>query len=120
MAEKKPPLTQQALAERVDASQRAVAGWLQGVMPHAKTLNKICFALGVRRDWLLYGEGEKYLGKIRLEEMPPGYNRREKITFIEEQAPELLPLVDAFLDSVQKQLGERAGTRARKSRRASR
>ena len=111
----------QALAERVDVTPSAVAGWLQGTIPYPRTLNKICLALGVRRDWLLYGEGEKHLGKLSVvEEMPSTYSRREKITFIEEQAPELLPLVDAFLDSVQKQLPvARDGKRSRKTRRSS-
>jgi hypothetical protein len=32
--------------------------------------------------------------------MPTEYSRPEKITLIEEHTPELLPLVDAFLESV--------------------
>ena len=105
MLERKPPMTQQMLAERVGVTQSAVAGWMQGTIPYARTLNQICLALSVRRDWLLHGQGDKKLPKFRAEEMPTGYNRREKITYIEEQMPELLPLVDAFLDSVKKQLG---------------
>jgi transcriptional regulator with XRE-family HTH domain len=123
MRERKPPLTQEALADRVGVTASAVGGWLHGTIPYARTLNKICLALGVRRDWLLYGEGEKYLPKgFRVaEEFPSGYSRRDKITFIEEQAPELLPLVDAFLESVGKQLASsRDGKPARKSRRSSR
>ena len=105
MNERDPPLTQEALAERVGVSQQAVGGWLRGSVPYPSTLNKLCLSLGVRRDWLLYGEGKKHLPKMLIEELPREYSRREKITFIEEQAPELLPLVDAFLDSMQKQLG---------------
>ena len=121
MLERKPPLTQDALAERVGVTGSAVNGWLHGTIPYPKTLNKICLALGIRRDWLLYGEGEKDLPKFTSQEMPPTYSRREKITFIEEQAPELLPLVDAFLESVHKQLGAaHAGKRSRKTSRASR
>jgi len=121
MLERKPPLTQQALADRVGVTQRAVTGWLQGVIPYPKTLNRICLTLGIRRDWLLYGEGDKHLPKFATEELPPTYNRREKITFIEEQAPELLPLVDAFLESMHKQLAAgRGGKRSRKTSRASR
>lgn len=105
MNERNPPLTQDALAERVGVTGAAVSGWLKGTIPYPKTLNKICLALGVRRDWLLHGEGKKELPKFSAEEMPPTYSRREKITFIEEQAPELLPLVDAFLESVRSQLG---------------
>ena len=106
MLEHKPPLLARDLADRVGVTPGAVSGWLRGTIPYPRTLNKICLVLGVRRDWLLHGEGEKHLPALRnAEEMPPTYNRREKITFIEEQAPELLPLVDAFLDSVHKQLG---------------
>lgn len=105
MNERDPPLTQESLAERVGVSQQAVGGWLRGSIPYPSTLNKICLTLGVRRDWLLYGEGEKALPKMLMQELPKEYSRREKITFIEEQAPELLPLVDAFLDSMHKQLG---------------
>lgn len=120
MLERRPPLTQEALADRVGVTQRAVAGWLQGTIPYPKTLNRICFELGVRRDWLLYGEGEKELPKIRTAEMPHAYSRREKITWIEESAPELLPLVDAFFQNLEKQLGvARDGTRSRKIRRSS-
>lgn len=123
MLERKPPLTQDALGERVGVTGSAVNGWLHGAIPYPRTLNKVCLTLGVRRDWLLYGEGEKYLPKVasvNLKEMPPSYTVREKITFIEEQAPELLPLVDAFLESVHKQLAVgRDGKRARKTNRAS-
>lgn len=121
MNERKPPLTQEAVAERVGVTTSAVSGWLKGAIPYPKTLNKICLSLGVRRDWLLYGEGVKELPKVGAEEMPPGYSRREKITFIEEQAPEMLPLVDAFLDSVQKQLASgNASTPQKKTRQSSR
>lgn len=115
LEERRPPMTQEALAERVGVTPSAVTGWLHGSIPYPSTLNKLCLALGVRRDWLLYGEGKKELPKIAIEEMPVTYSRREKITFIEEQAPELLPLVDAFLDSVQKQLG--AGSASKPKRR---
>lgn len=107
MLERKPPLTQQGLAERVGVTTSAVTGWLHGTIPYPKTLNRICLTLGVRRDWLMYGEGEKYLPAItmdRIEEMPATYTAREKITFIEEKSPELMPLVHSFLDSVRKLL----------------
>jgi transcriptional regulator with XRE-family HTH domain len=123
LRDRKPHLTQEALADRVGVTPSAVGGWLRGTIPYARTLNKLCLVLGVRRDWLLHGEGEKYLpeGFRVAEEMPTGYSRREKITFIEEQAPELLPLVDAFLDSVQKKLAAApGGKRAKKTRRSSR
>jgi transcriptional regulator with XRE-family HTH domain len=123
MLDYRPPLTQDALAERVGVTQAAVGGWLHGAIPYPSTLNRICLTLGVRRDWLLYGEGEKYLPKNLniVREMPPTYSRREKITFIEEQAPELLPLVDAFLDSVRKKLGAGHTSKpSKKTRRSSR
>jgi transcriptional regulator with XRE-family HTH domain len=122
MLEKKPAMTQEVLADRVEVTAAAVSGWLHGAIPYPKTLNRICLALGVRRDWLLYGEGDKYLPALPvIQEMPATYSRREKITFIEDHAPELLPLVDAFLDSVNKQLGAgRASKPSRKTRRSSR
>jgi transcriptional regulator with XRE-family HTH domain len=122
MLEKSPPLTQEMFADRVGVTPSAVTGWLRGAIPYPKTLNRICLSLGVRRDWLLHGKGEKYLGQLpTVQEMPPTYSRREKITFIEDHAPELLPLVDAFLDSVHKQLGaEPASKLKRKTHRSSR
>jgi transcriptional regulator with XRE-family HTH domain len=122
MNERRPPMTQYGLAQLVEVTPPAVSGWLkEGTIPYPSTVNRLCLALGVRRDWLLYGEGDKYLGKIpTIEEMPASYSRREKITFIEDHAPELLPLVDDFLESVRKQLAaERAGKRRRKTRRSS-
>jgi transcriptional regulator with XRE-family HTH domain len=120
MTERDPPLTQQALADRVGVSQAAVTGWLHGTIPYPRTLNELCLTLGVRRDWLLRGKGEKYLPAGLVAEMPPTYSRREKISVIEEQAPELLPLVDAFLDSMQKQIGDvSASTPKKKTREAS-
>lgn len=108
MTERRPALTQAALAERVGVTQTAVATWLHGSRkPYEKHVQKICLTLGIRRDWLLYGEGEKYLraGVVQETPMPTGYSRREKIRYIEDHAPELLPLVDEFLGSVQRQLG---------------
>lgn len=120
MEERDPPLTQQALADRVGVSQAAVGGWLRGTIPYPRTLNEVCLTLGVRRDWLLRGKGEKYLPKGLVSEMPPTYSLREKIIYIEEQAPELLPMVDAFLDSLRKQLGDASGKPSKKARGASR
>jgi transcriptional regulator with XRE-family HTH domain len=122
MAEHRPPLTQQAVAERVGVRQGSVWNWLTGAVPHPSTLNKLCLTLGVRRDWLLYGEGEKYLpdlAKLIVQEMPPTYSRREKITFIEENMPELLPLVDAFLDSMRKQLDDEGASKPKRKVRQS-
>jgi len=122
MEEHRPPITQHALAAMVGVTQPAVAGWLEGAIPYARTVNKICSVLGVRRDWLLYGEGKKYLPKAPraqpLREDAPEYNVREKITLIEEQKPELIPLIDAFLDTLQKQPlpGAIRGKPARKTR----
>jgi transcriptional regulator with XRE-family HTH domain len=122
MNERNPPLTQEALAERIGVTHQAVGRWLKGAIPYPSTLNKICLALGVRRDWLLYGEGKKELPDIgSIQELPRDYSRREKITFIEEQAPELLPLVDSFLESVRRQIGdERASKPKRRTRESSR
>jgi len=117
-------ISQHAFADLVGVTQPAVAGWRSGAIPYARTVNRICAMCGVRRAWLLYGEGEKEApraAKGRASEEPAEYNRREKITFIEEQAPELLPLVDAFLDSVQRQHGAGLASKPqKKTREASR
>lgn len=123
MAEQDPPLTADELARQAGVTGPAVLGWLKGIMPYPRTLNTLCAIFGVRRRWLLEGEGAKFLPKGKegiAAEGPAEYSRREKITFIEEQRPELLPLLDAFLDTARKQL--RAAPpreRARKARRSS-
>jgi transcriptional regulator with XRE-family HTH domain len=99
MHERRPPLTQHALAERVGVTQSAVSDWLRrSRIPHDEHLNKICAALGVRREWLLTGDGDKDLPNIYIvQEIPTGYTRREKLAFIEENFPEALPMLDSFL-----------------------
>jgi transcriptional regulator with XRE-family HTH domain len=112
MQEQRPPLTLSALADRVGVTPGAVNGWLNGTIPYPRTLNRICLALGVRRDWLLYGDGKKQLpaeALARIQEMPATYGRHEKLRFIEENRPEILPMVDAFLESAQKQTASEGG-----------
>lgn len=117
-------MSQHTFAARVGVTQPAVAGWLAGAVPYARTINAICRIFGVRRAWLLYGEGKKIAPRARTgsaAELPPEYNLREKISFIEERGtPEQLALVDAFLQSVREQLGvEIAGKPAGRTRRSS-
>ena len=123
MSEQEPPLTADEFGRQVGVTGPAVTGWMKGAMPYPRTLNRICALFGVRRQWILTGEGEKYLPKGKegvVNDGPAEYSRREKITFIEEQRPELLPLLDAFLDTAHKQLGAAPPRkRARKARRSS-
>lgn len=109
MEEARPPITQHGLAKLVGVTQPAVRGWLEGTIPYPRTLNRLCVAIGVHRDWLLYGEGDKYFSKevrARLAEMPQEYNLQEKITWIEERGtPRQIAMVDSFLESVRELLG---------------
>ena len=55
-------LTRKALAERVGVTQAAVSRWLrQNRFPYPRHLNKIGAVLGVHRQWLETGDGEKWL-----------------------------------------------------------
>lgn len=111
MGENKPPMTQHTLAFLADVTQPAVAGWLNGTKPYPSTINKLCRIFGVRRDWLLYGEGKKHLPKSALRsvirEGDSEYGALlKKVTFIEESGnAELISQVDAFLDLACQQLG---------------
>jgi transcriptional regulator with XRE-family HTH domain len=104
MLERRPPLTRKALAKRVGVTQSAVCRWVrQNRFPYPRHLNKICAILGVCRQWLETGEGEKWLPKPNMsEEIRTGYTRREKLALIEDRFPEALPMLDVFLDSVVK------------------
>jgi transcriptional regulator with XRE-family HTH domain len=67
MLERRPPLTQKALAERVGVTRAAVSRWLrQDRFPYPRHLNKICAVLGVHRQWLETGEGEKWLPRLHI------------------------------------------------------
>jgi transcriptional regulator with XRE-family HTH domain len=67
MLERRPPLTQKALAERVGVTRAAVSRWLrQDRFPYPRHLNKICAVLGVHRQWLETGEGEKLLPRLHI------------------------------------------------------
>jgi DNA-binding Xre family transcriptional regulator len=67
MLERRPPLTQKALAERVGVTRAAVSRWLrQNRFPYPRNLNKICAVLGVHRQWLETGEGEKWLPGLHI------------------------------------------------------
>jgi transcriptional regulator with XRE-family HTH domain len=67
MLEMRPPLTQKTLAERVGVTRAAVSRWLrQDRFPYPRHLNKICAVLGVHRQWLETGEGEKWLPRLHI------------------------------------------------------
>ena len=107
MHDRRPPLTQQAIAERVGVSQTAVSDWLnKGRMPRADALNTLSAELGVHKQWLLTGEGDKELPAIYItHELPTGRTRRQKVAFIEDKFPEALPTLDSLLDTLCKEIG---------------
>jgi transcriptional regulator with XRE-family HTH domain len=120
MAEYKPPMTQPTLAFLADVTQPAVNGWLNGATPYPKTISKLCGIFGVRRDWLMYGEGKKHLPKsalrktLREDEAEYGALLK-KVTFIEQSGDaELISQVDAFLDLACQQLGVRRDKKPRR------
>jgi transcriptional regulator with XRE-family HTH domain len=62
MLERRQPLTQKELAQRVGVTRAAVSRWLRGNrLPYRHNLNKICAVLGVHCQWLETGEGKKWL-----------------------------------------------------------
>ncbi len=120
MAERRPPMTQDFLAALADVSQPTVGNWLKGTTPYPSHVNRLCAIFGVRRDWLLYGEGKKELPdaarRAVLREGDAEYGSLlKKVTFIEQSGnPDLIAQVDAFLDLACKQLGVRRDKRPRK------
>jgi transcriptional regulator with XRE-family HTH domain len=80
MLERRPPLTQKTLAERVGVTQSAVSRWLrQNRLPYERHLNKISAILGVHCQWLETGKGEKWLPRLHIhEEIPTSYQRERK------------------------------------------
>jgi len=123
LAEQKPPMSQYRLAELAGVTQPAITGWFNGATPYPSTVNRLCMIFGVRRDWLLYGEGKKHLPKAAqrsvIREGESEYGALlQKIAFIEQSGnKELISQVDAYLDLACQQLGVPLG---KKPRRASR
>ena len=52
-------LTQDALAERVDAGQSTIWSWLKGNVPKRQSMQTLAGALGVRPEWLRDGTGQR-------------------------------------------------------------
>jgi transcriptional regulator with XRE-family HTH domain len=50
---------QSAIATRLDVSQAAVSGWVNGKIPVRRTARALAGIFGVRVDWLLYGRGDQ-------------------------------------------------------------
>jgi transcriptional regulator with XRE-family HTH domain len=120
MAERRPPMTQEFLAQLADVTQPTVGNWLSGTKPYPSHVNRLCAIFGVRRDWLLYGEGEKSLPKAALRSvMREGDSEYgallQKVSHIEQSGNlDLIAQVDAFLDLACKQLGVRRDKKPRK------
>lgn len=50
---------QSAIATRLDVSQAAVSGWVNGKIPVRRTAKALAAIFGVRVEWLLHGQGER-------------------------------------------------------------
>jgi transcriptional regulator with XRE-family HTH domain len=79
-------ISQHALARELGISQPTVRNWVTGVNPpKPSNVSDLCQALGVRRDWLVHGDGAKDLPKpngMIVREDDPGFREVEKVTFI--------------------------------------
>jgi len=59
------------LAASSGASPNAVANWLmRGSVPYRPTMDRVCVFLGVNRDWLIEGTGQKQAIKRRAVPIP--------------------------------------------------
>jgi transcriptional regulator with XRE-family HTH domain len=111
LAEQRPPMSQHKLAKLAKVTQPAITGWMNGAVPYPSTVNLLCAIFGVRRDWLLYGEGKKHLPKSALRNVAREGDSEygallQKVTFIAQSDDEdLKAQVDAFLDLACRQLG---------------
>lgn len=53
---------QKDIADAADATAPSVTNWIKnGIIPHDKTLTKLCTNLGIRKEWLLTGTGPRDL-----------------------------------------------------------
>lgn len=103
-------MTQRILAELAEVTQPTVANWLSGRIPSPIHLNRLCAIFGVRRQWLLNGQGDKLLPeKVLLSVLRAGEGEfgalLKKVAFIEQSGnPALIAQVEAYLDLAYRQI----------------
>lgn len=72
-------LSQGAIATKLGVTQQAVGHWAKGITkPTELNIGRICREFGLRRDWLLYGEGDRELGSYRVKE-EADYGRKQRV-----------------------------------------
>jgi transcriptional regulator with XRE-family HTH domain len=62
-------VSQSEIAARLDVSQAAVSGWVNGKIPVRRTAKELAHALGVRLDWLL-GAGDANRPELSVADLP--------------------------------------------------
>ena len=100
-------LSQPRAADLIGVTQQAVNNWLKGnSQPSISNVIAICNALGVRRDWLLYGEGAKK--STIVQDQAPDYARKLRVrkdvdVVLETAAPERLRLFEGIVKTFVRQ-----------------
>jgi transcriptional regulator with XRE-family HTH domain len=109
-------ISQKKLSDRIFISPSTVTRWFTGdSSPQPRTIEAIANAIGVRKEWLLTGEGERDApdagpGTASVRESAAGYETVKHVIFIEETGtPEQIALVKAFLKSVRDQIAHAPG-----------
>jgi transcriptional regulator with XRE-family HTH domain len=106
-------VSQKELSRRIFIDPSTVNRWFTGgSVPQPRTVEAIANALGVRKEWLLTGKGERAAPpgerarSVVVEETSPNYDMVKKVIFIHETGtPEQLALLSSFLDTVCEKLG---------------
>jgi phage repressor protein C with HTH and peptisase S24 domain len=65
---------QSSIADKLDISPQAVSSWKKGKLPSIETLERFSRLYGIGLQWLLTGEGEKYLVGLSAKEAHPEYS----------------------------------------------
>ena len=108
-------LTQKELAERIFINPSTVTRWITGgSTPQPRTVEAIANAIGVRKEWLLTGEGEidgpassDARHQAMVKEKEPPYEALQHVIFIEKSGtPDQIALMRSFLKMVHEQIGD--------------
>jgi transcriptional regulator with XRE-family HTH domain len=109
-------LTQKELSERIFINPSTVTRWITGgSTPQPRTVEAIANAIGVRKEWLLTGDGERDApgGSSRssmvVKEDGVDYETVKHVIFIEEAGtPEQIAAARAFLKTLRDQIAHTA------------